>query len=203
MYFTLLYCYCFKRSQYFFHSLAFDHLLSDHRAYFIQRKHVAQFEKMVPDFCLSSLMNDSHFEDHLFPGSSRIALKKVWNNSADLSSRDFVPRTICTQDQRGPQSLRSNLWKDQEEHLPALLTSPGGVFVILLVLRMIREGVSCEGFCLTDQYLKWFVSGAGWSQSRDWNLFVTDWIGNQLLWMPFLLWHQMSDPSDPSHASLS
>ncbi len=80
-------------------------------------------------------MNDGYFEDHLFSGSSPI--KKVWNNSADLSSQDFGPCTICTQDQRGPQSLRGNLWKDQEKHLPALLTSPGGVFVILLALRMI------------------------------------------------------------------
>lgn len=55
--------------------------------------------------------------------------KKVWNNSADLSSWDFVPCTICTQDHRGTHT-KKHLWRDQEKHLPTSLTSPSGVFVI-------------------------------------------------------------------------
>lgn len=140
-----------------------------------------------PGFCPSSLMNDGGFEEHLFCGSSHIALQKkeeVWNNGADLSS--WVPWTICTPDQREVHNHYEAPLKGSREasayfSVPVVFC----VFWSQLVLRMICEGVLRERFFLIDQSSVWYVSGAGWSHRRNWNLFVTDWIGNQLSCAPF------------------
>lgn len=68
-------------------------------------------------------MNDGCFEDHLRCGSTQ---KKVGNNSADLSSWDFIPCTICIS---GSERDKEALLKGSRE-ASASFSGPTGVFVI-------------------------------------------------------------------------
>lgn len=122
-----------------------------------------------------------------FCGSSHIALKKkkkcetIGLISLVGSTEPSVLRI------RGPQSL----WSTPERikrNICLLLWLVPVVFCVFwskLVLRMICEGVLRERFFLIDQSSVWYVSGAGWNHRRNLNLFVTDWIGNQLSCVPF------------------
>lgn len=128
---------------------------------------------MAADCCLSSLNNDDYFKDHLSSWCGHITVKKVWNNSTDPSSWDCIPYTICTPDQKSPSRISTS---------ERIMRS---ICLACDLMQMICESVQCKRFCLIDQYLKWYVPRAGWGYRRNWNLCVTDWIGNQSLCMPF------------------
>lgn len=74
-------------------------------------------------------MNDAYVEDHLFSGSPCIALKKKERETIALISLVGILYHLYSGSER-PTVTKKQLWKDQEKHLPALLTSPSGVFVI-------------------------------------------------------------------------
>lgn len=76
-----------------------------------------------PGFCPSSLMNDGGFEEHLFCGSSHIALqKKKKCETMGLISLVGSPEPSVLRIRERSTITTKHLWKDQEKHLPTSLS---------------------------------------------------------------------------------